>query len=58
MEMTDGIEVLISQACVVPAIPLLRSSFEALISMEYILEKEEQILIGLLLGLLIIFTRD
>lgn len=36
--MTDGIEVLISQSCAVPAIPLLRSSFEALLTIEYILE--------------------
>ena len=38
MEMTDGVEVLISQSSVTPAIPLIRSSFEALISMEYIVE--------------------
>jgi hypothetical protein len=41
IEMTDGIEVLLSQSCVNPAIPLLRSSFEALISMEYIVENED-----------------
>lgn len=40
LEMTDGIEVLLSHSCVVPAIPLLRSSFEALLSIEYILEDE------------------
>ena len=38
IEMTDGIEALISQCCAIPAIPTLRSSFEALLSMEYILE--------------------
>jgi hypothetical protein len=41
IEMTDGIEVLISQACPIPAIPPLRSSFEALLSLEYILETEQ-----------------
>lgn len=40
--MTDGIEVLISQSCAVPAIPLLRSSFEALLAIEYILERDYQ----------------
>lgn len=39
IEMTDGIEVLLSECCPGPAIPLLRSSFEALISIEYILEE-------------------
>lgn len=42
IEMTDGIEVLISQSCAVPAIPLLRSSFEALFTIEYILEGDYQ----------------
>lgn len=42
IEMTDGIEVLISQSCVIPTIPLLRSSFEALLSMQYILEKDAE----------------
>jgi hypothetical protein len=42
IEMTDGIEVLISQSCVIPAIPLLRSSFEAFLSIEYILEKDKE----------------
>ena len=40
IEMTDGVEVVLSQSCTGPAIPLLRSSFEALLSMEYILEKD------------------
>ena len=42
IEMTDGIEVLISQSCPIPAIPLLRSSFEALLTIDYILEAEYQ----------------
>lgn len=41
IEMTDGIEVLLSHCCPIPAVPLLRSSFEGLLSMEYILEDEE-----------------
>jgi hypothetical protein len=40
LEMTDGIEVLVSESCPIPAIPLLRSSFEALLSIEYILEED------------------
>lgn len=39
IEVTDGIEVLISQSCATPAIPLVRSSFEAVLSLEYILEE-------------------
>jgi hypothetical protein len=42
MEMTDGVEVLISQSSVIPAVPLIRSSFEGLISMEYIVEDSAQ----------------
>lgn len=42
IEMTDGIEVLISQCCGVPAVPLLRSSFEASLSIEYIVEKDTE----------------
>jgi hypothetical protein len=42
LEMTDGIEVLISQSCPIPAIPLLRSSFEALLGMEFILQNEKE----------------
>ena len=38
--MTDGIEVLVSQSCAVPSIPLLRSSFEALLTIEYILKED------------------
>ena len=40
VEMTDGIEVLLSKCCAVPAKPLLRSSFEALLSIEYILAEK------------------
>lgn len=40
IEMTDGVEVLVSRSCPVPAIPLVRSSFEALLSIEYILEAD------------------
>lgn len=40
IEMTDGIEVLVARSCPVPAIPLVRSSFEALLSIEYILEAD------------------
>ena len=40
--LTDGIEVLIAQSCAIPAIPLLRSSFEALLTMEYILKEDSQ----------------
>ncbi|MBN1160947.1 MAG: hypothetical protein JXA17_03255 [Dehalococcoidales bacterium] len=42
IEMTDGIEVLFSQSCAVPAIPLLRSAFEALLTIEYILKENSQ----------------
>jgi len=42
IEMTDGIEVLISQSCAIPAIPLVRSSFEALLSIEYIAESDSK----------------
>ena len=40
LEMTDGIEVLISQSCANAAIPLVRSSFEATLAMEYIMESD------------------
>lgn len=42
IELTDGIEVLVSESCPVPAIPLVRSSFEALLAMEYILENHQE----------------
>ena len=35
VEMTDGIEALVSQSCPAPAIPLVRSSFEALLFLDY-----------------------
>ena len=38
IEMTDGIEALLRGSCCVPAMPLVRSSFEGLVSIEYILE--------------------
>jgi uncharacterized protein DUF5677 len=40
LEITDAIEVLISESCPYPATPLLRSSFEALIGMDYILRED------------------
>lgn len=40
--MTDGIEVLLSQSCVIPSIPLLRSSFEALLTMQYITKEDSK----------------
>ena len=42
IEMTDGIEVLVSQCCPNPTIPLLRSSFEALLTIDYIIEADHQ----------------
>lgn len=41
MELADGVEVLLASACPVPAIPLLRSTFEALLSLEYITEDSD-----------------
>jgi len=35
LELTDGVEVLVANACPVPAIPSLRSAFEALLSLEF-----------------------
>lgn len=46
IELTDGIEVLLSQSCVEPAIPVLRSSFETTLGLRYIFktgkEKDEK----------------
>ena len=42
IQMIDGVEVLLSQCCVDAAIPLLRSSFECLLAMDYILEDPDQ----------------
>lgn len=41
LEMTDAFEVLISNSCPTPTIPILRSTFEATLSLEYILESNE-----------------
>ena len=41
IEITDGIEVLLSQSCIKSSIPLLRSLFESLLYIEYILKNEE-----------------
>ena len=38
IEMTDGVQVLVSEACATPATPLLRSSFETLLAIKFILE--------------------
>lgn len=40
LEMTDAFEVLIAQCCPAPSVPLIRSSFEALMALEYILESK------------------
>jgi len=40
IEMTDSIEVLISSSCTNGALPLLRSSFESFLSIQFILEKD------------------
>jgi Family of unknown function (DUF5677) len=42
IEMTDGLEVLIGNSCSVPAAPVLRSSFEACVSLEYILQHDHE----------------
>jgi hypothetical protein len=39
IEVTDGIEVLLASCCATPSLPLLRSSYEALLSLEYILKE-------------------
>ena len=41
IELTDAIEVLLAQACVEPAFPLLRSSLEATLSLLYIFETDD-----------------
>jgi hypothetical protein len=38
LELTDAFEVMIANACVAPTIPIVRSIFEALLGLEYILE--------------------
>lgn len=42
IEMADGIHVLLSASCCEPALPLLRSLFEAFISMEFILASKDE----------------
>ncbi len=42
VEMADGVEVLVSQACSTPAIPLVRSSFEALLFIEYVVDEPQE----------------
>lgn len=41
LEMTDAFEVLIGESCTTPAEPILRSTFEALMALEYILENDK-----------------
>lgn len=40
LEITDGVEELLSESCVNPAVPLVRSSFEAVLGIKYILERD------------------
>ncbi len=40
LELTDGFEVLIASSCAEPTVPLIRSMFEALLGLEYILESK------------------
>jgi hypothetical protein len=40
IEMTDGVAVLLSHSCAYASIPLVRSAFEALISIDYIIESD------------------
>ena len=40
IEFVDGMEVLVSHSCGTPAIPLLRSCFEALLALEYMFERD------------------
>jgi hypothetical protein len=42
IEMTDGAEVLISKSCSVPVVPVLRSSFEACLSLEFMLKADTE----------------
>ena len=41
IQLADGIEVLLSKSCVEAAIPLLRSLFETVLGLKYILEKND-----------------
>lgn len=40
LEMTDAFEVMIAACCAAPTVPMVRSSFEALLGLEYILESK------------------
>jgi len=40
MEMTDAVHILISQSCCEPSVPILRSSFEAFLSLQYLLKED------------------
>ncbi len=40
LEMTDAVEVLTANCCAAPALPIVRSSFEGLLSLDYIFESD------------------
>ena len=40
LEMTDAFEVMIAGCCAAPTVPILRSTFEAVLGLEYILQSE------------------
>lgn len=42
LEMVDGVQVLVAESCVAPAIPLVRSTYEGSLSIEYILEADTE----------------
>ena len=42
IEMSDGLEVLFQHSCVVSAVPILRSAFEAWLNLEYILKTDSE----------------
>jgi len=42
LEMTDAFEVLIASSCAAPTVPILRSTFEGLLSLDYILESKTE----------------
>ena len=42
LEMADGVRVLLSQSCSVASVPLTRSLFESILSIEYILQDETE----------------
>jgi hypothetical protein len=42
IEMTDGVQVLLDCSCSVPAVPVLRSSFEGCLNLEYILKMDTE----------------